>query len=459
MGIGPRRALPAHLQPSPLKDPPESTAATDARVSGKSAVPVFEPRNFWAWVGYQFLFRVGWQFKLEATLVSGLISFLVSPTQAAVVLGWLGALSSVGRNTIPFFLAPWVANARYKRWPTLVMWASTVACWGLATLYLWLPGTADKTRTLWIFGACYVAFQTLLGGLGLAQSTLLGKIIPDRYRGRAVAFGMGYAGVFNVFALLGLAWFVRAGGFPEPRNFALSFSVAVFLFTLAGGALLVIKEQPSDTKRRSSNPLRHFREARRLVLENRNLQLLLVVNLVLAVSLSVMRLYTPYWRLLGTLDPSRLLVATVLQVAVQSLSSVYFGRLADRYGNRRVICTLLWVEAIAPLVAVLCGATALGNHWLAYLSVYFLIGLRFPLFLVVVNYLLEIVEPDQHAIALSAVTLVQLIAAVVPIGLGYAAQQWGYPAVLAPTAVLVAAGALFASRLGEPRFERSAEKP
>jgi len=412
----------------------------------------FSRRNFWAWVAYTFFFRVGWQFKLEATLVSGLVSFLAPANQVAVTLGWLGTLRAVGRNILPLVIAPWVGNARRKRGPTLILWATTVAFWAALTVYLWLPAAQIRAGTLWVFGAGYVGFHTLLGGLWLAQGTLLGRIIPDHYRGRALAAAMGYAGMVNVGALWLLAWFVKHSGIPEPRNYALSFTISVTLFIVAGLGLALVREQESVNGRRAPNPAAHLGEAVRLVQRNRDLALLLGVNAILAISLAAMPLYTAYWRSLGTITPDRLLWATMLQVGVQSASSWFFGRLADRRGNRLVICLLLLAEAGSPLLAVLCGGEALQGTWGAFLSVYVLVGLRFPLFQVLVNYLLEIVPAAEHATALSAVTLVQLATAVIPLVMGLAARRWGYPSVLLPTAGLVLAGAWLATRMREPRF-------
>src|SRR5688572_19410029 len=93
-------------------------------------------RNFWAWVAYQFFYRTGWQFKMEATLVAGLISYL-TPSQR--ILGLFTTINTLGRQASPFFAAPHVDRWAYKRSALLLYWSATVACWLALTVYLWSP--------------------------------------------------------------------------------------------------------------------------------------------------------------------------------------------------------------------------------------------------------------------------------------------------------------------------------
>src|SRR5438128_225709 len=55
-------------------------------------------RNFWAWVLYQLCYRIGWQFKMESTMIAGLVSYL-SPS--AAVMGRFTTVSNVGRCVAP----------------------------------------------------------------------------------------------------------------------------------------------------------------------------------------------------------------------------------------------------------------------------------------------------------------------------------------------------------------------
>lgn len=428
--------------------PPTSTASGTPREAAACG-----RRNFWAWVGYQFFYRIGWQFKMESTMMAGLISYL-SPSPG--VMGLFTALNGLGRNLSPLVAAPIVDRFGHKRGALLLFWGATVVTWSSLTVYLWLPVASDRSVTLWVFGIYYTAFFTLLGAANVAQGALLGKIIPAAMRGRAMAAGMTLSGVINVGAILLIYGVLRRGGFPEPRNYALAFTLTSSFFTLAGVSLLFIREEPSPARRQRlglGGNLRHFAKLAR---ENRNLSRLMGVNLCVSVLGSMLQFYTGYWRHAGSVTPASLpaalMMATVLQVFWQSLSSSILGRVADRHGNRTLICRLLWIEAGIPLVAlVLGGWEPFRSQWLWYLGVYCLVGLRFPLYQLLVNYLLEIVPQEEHAMALGAVTTVQLLTAPAPVVLGAAAGLWGYGATFVLGSLVGAAGALAARGLEEVR--------
>ena len=165
--------------------------------------------------------------------------------------------------------------------------------------------------------------------------------------------------------------------------------------------------------------------------------------------------YTGYWRRSGTLTEnaeSALILATISQVFWQSLSSSIFGHVADRRGNRAVICGMIWIDSMVPLAAlVLGGWEPFRGHWGWYLGVYTLIGFRFPLYQLLVNYLLEITPQREHAMAIGAVNTVQLVTAVAPLIFGAVAKAWGYPAAFVLGSAVGIYGAVTALGLREVR--------
>jgi MFS family permease len=406
-------------------------------------------------VAYQFFYRIGWQFKMESTLMAGIVSYL-APSPA--VMGLFTTLNTLGRNLAPLLAAPVVDRFRYKRGALLLFWTATVTTWGALTLYLWLPAAANRAASIWVFGVCYTLFFIFLGAGSVAQGALLGKVIPAGMRGRAMAVGMGFAGVINVAAILLIYRVIRGGSFPEPRNYALSFTLTVLFFVLAGVSLLFIQEPPSRAPDRVFSPAASLRHFVKLGRENRNLARLMVVNVTVGTLGNMLQFYTGYWRKSGAISPvmlpGALMLATVCQVFWQSLSSSILGRVADKRGNRLIICGLLWIECLIPLCALVLGGWGpFRGHWGWYLGVYTLVGLRFPLYQLLVNYLLEIVPQREHAMALGAVTTVQLVTAPAALLLGALANAWGYGAAFILGSVVGVYGAVTALGLEEVRVQ------
>ena len=421
------------------------------RTAARPDTEACEPRNFWAWVLYQCFYRIGWQFKMESTMVAGLISYLTPDRR---VMGLFTTINSLGRQAAPFFAAPQVDTWASKRNCLLLFWGFTVLCWAGLAGFLWLPAAQNKTLTLWVFGFAYTLFFVWLGASSVAQGALLGKIIPATMRGRAMAVGTQFSGVINVAAILLIYYVLRQGYFAPPLNYALAFSITVFCFMLAAGALLAIRETPSEPIHRGLSVANSFRYIRRLTAENRNLRLLMVVNLSVALGGSMLQFYTGFWRATypGHFPEHALVLATVVQVLAQSVSSAIVGQIADRRGNRILICGLLWLEAAVPLSALFFGGLPQfqGTWW--FLGVYTLVGLRFPLYQLLVNYLLEILPQEEHAMGIGATNTIQIITAPSALVLGEIAQRFGYGIsfVVASAAIVVAA--LVALRLEEPRF-------
>lgn len=430
-------------------------AAPERRAGTPPAAPPevpFNARNFWAWVAYQFFYRIGWQFKMESTLMAGIVSYL---TDSPFVMGLFTTLNNVGRNLSPLLAAPLVDRFREKRRAVLLYWSATVAVWLALTVYLWLPSASNRAVSIWVFGVCYTLFFAFLGCVTVAQGALLGKIIPAEARGRAMAVGMSLSGVINVAAIWLIYNVLKGGRFPEPRNYALAFTLTVTFFILSGVSLLFVREAPSQPVSRKLSLAANLRHFVRLGQENRNLARLMVVNVTVGILANLLPFYTGYWRKSGTLNPETLVLATVFQVFWQCLSSSILGRVADRTGNRVLICWLLWVEAVIPLTAwVFGGLDPFRGHWGWYTTVYALVGLRFPVFQFLVNYLLEVVPQSEHAMALGAVNTVQLATAPAPLLLGLIARAWGYPAAFAVGAVIGIFGAVTALGMTEVRVLR-----
>jgi MFS family permease len=434
----------------------ESDLPEEEQKKPSAEIP-YNARNFWAWVAYQFFFRIGWQFKMESTMMAGLVSYLAP---SPLVMGLFTTLNTLGRNLSPLLAAPVVDRSPLKRTPFWVYWGIAVASWAALTVYLWTPSARNTSVAIWVFGVCYTLFFVFIGSAGVAQGALLGKIIPAGMRGRAMAMGMTISGVINVGAIWVVYRLVKGGGFPEPTNYALAFTLTTLFFTCAAVSLLFVKEQPIQSPKRDygiAASLKHFRHLAR---ENENLARLMVVNICVGVLGSMLQFYTGFWRHNGTMTESALILATIFQVFWQSLASSILGRVADRHGNRHVICWLIWMDATIPLLAwVLGGMAPFKGHWEWYLGVYTMVGLRFPLYQLLVNYLLEVVPQHEHAMALGAVNTVQLVTAPASLVIGAiaASKLFGYAGAFVLGSGIGLYGAINALRLKEVRVVEGAE--
>jgi MFS family permease len=408
----------------------------------------YVPQNIRAWVGYQLFLRIGWQFKMESTMVAGLVSYL---SGSGAVMGLFTTVNTLCRTVAPLLAVSWVDARPRKRDALLVFWLLTTLCWAAAAAFLWTPAAQNRSLALLWLLVTYTLFMTFMGCTSVAQGTLLGKIIPVLMRGRAMSLAHTIAGPLNVVAIFVVYRLVDAGWFPAPRNYAFAFSLTVFFFLMAALALLGTREAPSRPARERRGLGANTRYLGRLLTTDPNLRLLVLIHLSSALDGNILGLYTTYGRLSGALNDRTVVLATVCQVLFQTISTSILGRVADQRGNRVVICGLLWVQAVNPLVALLCAGLPLFHATRAYLAVYALIGLRFPIFQLLTNYLLEVTPRDEHAQALGAMSTLMILTAPVPLLLGLLADWSGYGLVMSLTAAAMLAGASVAPRLREPR--------
>jgi MFS family permease len=451
---------------SQRKEPARARAAEPTPISAESREPRAEspersdeipyvPRNYWSWVGYQLFLRIGWQFKMESTMVAGLVSYL---SGSGFVMGVFTTVNTLTRTIAPLLAAVWVDSRPRKRDALLVFWLCATLCWAGGAILLWTPAAQNRQATLLWFLLAYTLFMTLMGCTSVAQGTLLGKIIPVLMRGRALAVSHSIAGPINVGAIFLVYALVRAGWFPAPRNYAFAFSLTVFFFLLAALSLVAIREPPSPPLDRKRGLRANLGYLRRLTTGDPNLRLLLMVHLTQSLDGHILGLYTTYGRLSGALNDATVVLATVFQVLFQSASTGFLGRVADRRGNKIVICGLLWVQAVNPLVALLCAGPPLLHGSLAYLSVYALIGFRFPIFQLMTNYLLEVVPRDEHAQALGAMSTLMILTAPLPLLLGLLADTAGYGPVMILASLTMLYGATAARGLREPRDAEAGQR-
>jgi Na+/melibiose symporter-like transporter len=381
------------------------------------------------------------------------VSYL-SPQASA--MGVFTTVSNVGRCVAPALIAPVVDQWPSKRNALLGCWAATVATWAVLAAFLWTPAARQKPLALAWYFVTYSLFFAFLGAVQVAQGALLGKIVAAEQRGRALGLSVALSGPINVIAIGVVYELVRSGRFPSPTNYALSFTLTVICFTLSGLALLRIREDPSLPARRAPGLAAHFQDAGRLLRSSANFRRLIGVNLAMALSAGILGFYTSYGRHVGVIDDASIVLATLCQVAFQAASSPIFGRMADARGNRLAICVLLWAEAAIPFSALVTGG------WLRvpglYMSVYAIIGIRFPLLQLLVNYLLEIVPEADHALALGVTNSLMVVTAPAPLLFGWAADRFGYVPVLGLISLTVAMAALAALGLEEPRVRQTAKQ-
>ncbi|MCP4591784.1 MAG: MFS transporter, partial [bacterium] len=169
--------------------------------------------------------------------------------------------------------------------------------------------------------------------------------------------------------------------------------LVVFALREPGDGFKPALERKRDTLKAVYSALRNDANLRRLV----------AVAMLFGAGLIIFPHYQALAREELGLSGVHLMVWVITQNAAVGVLSLIVGPLADRKGNRLTLQILLFSSAIAPAYAIALPHVPGGDRifWLVFIPLAVV-----PLVLrLLVNYSLEICEPEQHARYLSTVSL------------------------------------------------------
>jgi MFS family permease len=445
--------------PDPIPQPSGASTA----IRGDT---VREGRNTFWLECYQVVVRVGWIFKTETIIMPAVLDAVVD---SGFLRGLLPVLNRGGQSVPPLLFSGPLSRRPSKKW-TLV-WTSLgmAACFAVLAS-AWGPLQERRPDLLAaLFLVVYAAFSAFNGLNQLVAAALQGKLIPAGHRGRALLVSTTIGSVLAIAAALLLLgpWLAEPDGFPK------IFAATAAFFAVAACAPLMLDE-PADVahfaSRRSelaggrnrwsglvSSIGQGVQDWRAVVMADRGLVRLVIVAACFSAVLMLFPHYQAFGRdRLGS-GTASLLVWVVTQNAATGLASVVAGPFSDRRGTRIVLVWLVALSSLTPLVvtalSLLPHATAVRWFWLVYVP----LGLN-PLTLkVLTNYALELApRPIDHPRYLSIVGAGLAAPFVLSPLVGIAVDRFGFRHVFLAGAAVIAAAALVAVRLPEPRHRQEA---
>jgi predicted MFS family arabinose efflux permease len=429
----------------PRREPavPPHGHATDAAAATRR-----EAHNTFWLECYQVVVRVGWIFKTETIIMPAILDAVVD---SGLLRGILPILNRGGQSLPPLVFAGPLARRPVKKWTLVATTLGMAVCFAVLAV-AWGPLAARRAELLAaLFLAVYAVFSTANGLTQLVSATLTGKLIPAGRRGRAmvasVTVGSGLA-IAAAIWLLG-PWLRRADWFVPV------FGVTAAFFAVAAVVPAWLDEPPDEIRERAASGfgLRLFGDFGRTLRADPALVRLAVVAACFSAVLMLFPHYQAFARdRLGSPIGS-LLTWVVVQNAATALASIVAGPVADRRGTRIV---LIWVVALSSLTPLVVSAFSLMPRAAAgFWVVYALLGLNPVSLRMFTNYALELAPgPDEHAKYVSIVGAALAAPFVLSPLAGLAIDALGFRPVFVVGALAIAAGAVIAIRLPEPRRHR-----
>ena len=442
----------------------DSPAANDGR----------EARNTACLELYQVIVRVGWIFKTETIIMPAVLDAVVD---SGLLRGLLPVLNRGGQSLPPLFVSGSLARLPQKKWALSRTSLAMAACFGVLAV-AWGPLEARRPDLLaLLFLVLYAVFSAAIGLNQVVLASLQGKLISPGHRGRAMVVSVSVGSVLAIVAavLLLSRWLGTPEGFPK------IFGATGLFFALAALVPFFLDEPPSDPpsdprdepeSRRGAPAMpvggapaaqgflgRWVQSARQGIGTWRRTlggdRALLRLAVVAACFSAVLMLFPHYQAFARDRLGSRigsLLTWVVVQNAATGVVSLVAGPLSDRRGTRIVLVWLVALSSATPLVVTLLSflpqALAVDWFWIVYVP----LGLNPISLKIFTNYALELApHPTEHPRYVSIVGAALAAPFVLSPLIGMAVDVFGFRHVFVIGAAVIAAGAVVALGLPEPR--------
>ncbi|MBI1260791.1 MAG: MFS transporter [Rhizobiales bacterium] len=329
-----------------LSQTPDETRAS-AEAAYEAEIETNLPRNYIANLGHGLLGQTGFRLITAPTFVPAYI-YLLSGSEFAVGLAlaaqWFGnaASSTFGATLIEH-------RKRVLPMGLMIGWGMRAGVLGLALSAFFMP----PTLALW-FAVGFLAMFGFFNGIqGVIFNYLMSKVIPLRLRGRLTGFRNFAAGLTaSGVAYVGGHYFVE--GKALGNGYATTFLTAFILTSIGLTLLMLVREPEPPSIRARSSYLSRMREVPTMIRQDHALGFFFVAAALAAFSTMAVPFYVIYAGHEIGLSGTTLGVLSTAFLLSQTAMNLFWGWIADRFGNRIVflMATSLWALATIALMNV-----------------------------------------------------------------------------------------------------------
>jgi MFS family permease len=284
--------------------------------------------------------------------------FVSDLTRSAFVVGLLIPI----QYGVALLAQPWIAqwiSRRPRRVPFYRNQALVRAgLWCALAATAWSVG-ADRPELLLLVFFAVVAADAFAAGVGnIAFSDVLARVIPKSLRGRARG-GRGMAG-----AVIGGIAGALIATFVSPDSglglFAMLFAIAGLCYGLGGVTFVFVSEPTVDAPR--AQPRREgLRSYVREMLARADYRRFLAIQTLLLPVTQGLVFFSLFGRRVFNLDLQTLGLLLISDAVAPFVGNYFWGRWADRFGDRLVLGISAVVSLLAPALALVLAAG--GEHW------------------------------------------------------------------------------------------------
>jgi MFS family permease len=363
------------------------------RQQSSSAV---EKKNFMLNFVEGALFSASAGFMSAQTMLPALVMKLGGSN---IEVGAVGVITTVGLFLPQIFAARYVETHAWKKpWAVKYGLIQRIVVL-LAALAVLAFGQHNPTLALWSFLGLYALSQIMLGVTTPGWFEMFAKMVPVHKRGRLSGIRSSLGGVGAFLCGIVLTWYLTRFEFP------LNFSLAIIsVFVLQGASIVVqlflIETEPSPTVERKPF-FAYMRQLPNIFRDNIPFRNFILATLVQIVATMPVGFFTVYALQRFSANETIVGAFTLAIVAVQVVSSLGIGALADKFGNRLALIVAACALFLANVWAMF--APSLDSFVLVFIFLGINLGAEL---LARYNIAIEYGPPEQRALYIGVMNTV-----------------------------------------------------
>ena len=336
------------MTPSIEKPSEEAHAAGRSPVEPNDSAPQDERKNYLLGVFNGMLSRLGLSLFHPYLILS---AFVYDRTESSLLVGVVSAVWSAGIMWPQLYMSALIEH-RPRKLPFYVG-ATVLRVFVLAAMVatIFLSGTIESGWIIALFIALLFVLSSAQGAAVMPFLDVVGQIIVPTRRGGFFALRNLLGGTLTFLAGVLLAQ-PLLDRLPSPQSYGVLVGLGAVLVTIGWAIFAFVKEDhDGDPPRRRS-----FRAVMaggvKLLKENHNYRQLLGIRLLFRFNALALAFFVPFGvQRLGAVKLSGLLVGAIS--ICRPFSSLIWGRVSDRYGNRLCLRWAGFFFLLSPLTALL----------------------------------------------------------------------------------------------------------
>ncbi len=322
---------------------PAKTDLSDAKGGGNQ---VFSQRNYVLVILNGALTQFGMSF-IHPQLVVGPMVFKM--TGSAIAVGMISLINKLGALWPQLLSSSLVEHRRRKKPLYMLSALFRLTVLGLIVLLVSNLRHFSAWGFVIIFSLLYGMFYTGSGIAVIPFFNVIKKTLPPQRLGSFWGYRMFGGSLLSLIAGFLIIRPILASSMDFVQSYVLLFLLGLVILALGYGAFCLVREDSGDALSQRSSVRDSLSRGFAKLRDDHNYPLLLYIKILLRFNLLTLVFYAPFVTTRLQFEGGEGLFIGVLAIA-QAIAGIFWGRLSDRTGGRRVLLLSSICLIMAPIL-------------------------------------------------------------------------------------------------------------